>query len=102
MNMNADPQVLLIAHTMPCFMRPWPCWLQLVNLRQSILALFRSLIKKNIFPKEMSRMLHEAFETRQEGDCQNLAKIDREKAAEVLKDAEEFLKVIEEKLSQDQ
>ncbi len=50
----------------------------------------------------MSRMLHEAFETRQEGDYQNPDAIDREKAAEVLKAAEEFLKIVEEKLSQDQ
>ena len=67
-----------------------------------VISFFDSeFVKKNIFPKEMSRMLHAAFETRQEGDYQNPAKIDREKAAEVLKDAEEFLKVIEEKLLQD-
>ena len=45
-------------------------------------------------------MLHEAFEMRQEGDYQNPAAINREKAAEVLKAAEDFLSIVEEKLSQ--
>lgn len=66
-----------------------------------VISFFDSeFVKKNIFPKEMSRMLHEAFEARQEGDYQNPAAINREKAAEVLKDAEDFLEVVEEKLSQ--
>jgi uncharacterized protein (UPF0332 family) len=43
-----------------------------------VISFFDSeFVKKNIFPKEMSRMLHQAF---------------------VLKDAEEFLKAVEEKL----
>ncbi|MBI2334041.1 MAG: HEPN domain-containing protein [Chloroflexi bacterium] len=55
-------------------------------------------VKKNIFPKEMSRKLHEVFEARQEGDYTNPDLIDREKAAEVLQAAEEFLHAIEKKL----
>lgn len=66
-----------------------------------VIAFFDSeFVRKNIFPKEMSRMLHEAFEARQEGDYQNPDAIDREKAAEILEAAGEFLKVVEEKLKQ--
>lgn len=66
-----------------------------------VISFFDSeFVKRNIFSKEMSRKLHEAFETRQEGDCENPDKVDRERAAEVLNDAAEFLKVIEEKLAQ--
>lgn len=67
-----------------------------------VISFFDSeFVRKSIFPKEMSRILHEAFETRQEGDYQNPAGIDREKAAEILKAAGEFLKVVEQKLSQE-
>ena len=45
-------------------------------------------------------MLHEAFEARQEGDYQNPDAIDRDKAAEILDAAGEFLKVVEQKLMQ--
>jgi len=65
-----------------------------------VISFFDSeFVRKNIFPKEMSRILHEAFETRQEGDYENPKKVDREKAAEVLQSADEFLKVIEDKLA---
>ena len=64
-----------------------------------VISFFDSeFVRKNIFPKEMSRMLHEAFEARQEGDYQNPDAIDREKAVEVLEAAGEFLKVVEKKL----
>ena len=64
-----------------------------------VISFFDSeFVKKNIFPKEMSRMLHQAFDMRQEGDYQHPDNINREKATEVLNDAEEFLKAIEEKL----
>ena len=66
-----------------------------------VIAFFDSeFVRKNIFPKEMSRMLHEAFEARQEGDYQNPDAIDRDKAAEILDAAGEFLKVVEQKLKQ--
>jgi len=66
-----------------------------------VISFFDSeFVRKNIFPKEMSRMLHAAFETRQEGDYENPDKVDREKAAEVLNAAREFLKIIEQKLSE--
>lgn len=64
-----------------------------------VISFFDSeFVKKNIFPKEMSRKLHEVFEARQEGDYTNPDLIDREKAAEVLQAAQEFLNAIEKKL----
>jgi uncharacterized protein (UPF0332 family) len=66
---------------------------------EGVLSFFDAeFVKKNIFPKEMSRKLHEVFEARQEGDYTNPDLIDREKAADVLQAAEEFLNAIEKKL----
>jgi uncharacterized protein (UPF0332 family) len=65
-----------------------------------VIALFdKKFVKQKILPKEMSIMLHEAFESRQEGDYRDFSKIDRNKAAEILKSAEVFIKAIEDKLS---
>ena len=65
-----------------------------------VIALFdKNFVKPKILPKEMSSMLHEAFESRQEGDYRDFAKIDRDKASEILSSAEVFIKAIEEKLS---
>lgn len=51
-----------------------------------VISFFDSeFVKKNLFPKEMSRMLHQAFDMRQEGDYQNPDNINREKATEVFK-----------------
>lgn len=64
-----------------------------------VISFFDSeFVRTNIFPKEMSRKLHEVFEARQEGDYTNPDLIDHEKAADVLKAAGEFLKTIEDKL----
>lgn len=64
-----------------------------------VISFFDSeFVRRNIFPKEMSRKLHEVFEARQEGDYTNPDLIDREKAGDVLKAAGEFLKAIEDKL----
>jgi len=65
-----------------------------------VIALFdRHFVKTNILPREMSRMLHEAFESRQEGDYQDVSKIDGKIADETLHSAETFIKTIEEKLA---
>ncbi len=66
-----------------------------------VLAKFDELfIRQGIFPKEMSRILHHAFDMRQAGDYQKSRVITEEQAVEVLKSAEKFVKTIEEKLSQ--
>jgi uncharacterized protein (UPF0332 family) len=65
-----------------------------------VIALFdRHFVKTNILPREMSRMLHEAFESRQEGDYQDVSKIDDRIADETLNSAKTFIKTIEEKLA---
>ena len=66
-----------------------------------VIALFdKEFVKNNIVSKELGRMLHEAFESCQEGDYKDYSKIDRKKAAEILKSADEFVRIIEEKLSE--
>ena len=67
---------------------------------RGVIAMFdQEFIKKNVFPKEMSVMLHEAFDMRLTGDYRELLKISKEQAAEILNSADQFVKSIEEKLS---
>ena len=64
-----------------------------------VIALFdKEFVKQNEFPPEMSKMLHRAFEMRQEGDYQDISSIDKKKAFEVLESAVKFIKAIEEKI----
>ena len=66
-----------------------------------VMAFFdKEFVKNKIVSKELSRMLHEAFESRQEGDYTDSTEIDRKKAVEILKSADEFVKSIEEKLGE--
>lgn len=66
-----------------------------------VLAKFDELfIREKIFPKEMSRILHHAFDMRQAGDYQKSKVITEEQAFDILNSAEEFVRVIEEKLLQ--
>jgi uncharacterized protein (UPF0332 family) len=66
-----------------------------------VLAKFDELfVRQGMVPKEMSRILHHAFDMRQAGDYQKSKVITEEQAIEVLNSAEEFVKAIEEKLSQ--
>ena len=63
------------------------------------LAKFDELfIRQGIFPKEMSRIIHHAFDMRQAGDYQKSKVISEEQATDVLNSAEEFVKAIENKL----
>ena len=65
-----------------------------------VLAKFDELfVRQGIFAKEMSRILHHAFDMRQAGDYQKSRVITIEKADEVLNSAEEFVKTIESKLA---
>jgi len=66
-----------------------------------VLARFDELfIRQGIFPKEMSRILHHAFDMRQAGDYQKSKVITEEQAIDVLASAEEFVAAIQEKLLQ--
>ena len=64
-----------------------------------VISIFdEQFVKQNIFPKEMSKMLHQAFEARQQGDYRDASNITIEKATKVLKSADEFIAIVEEKL----
>ena len=66
-----------------------------------VIALFdKEFVKNNIVSKELGKMLHEAFESRQDGDYKDYSKIDRKKAAEVLESADKFVEAIKEKLKE--
>ena len=68
---------------------------------QGALAYFDEyFVKQNVFPKEMSRLIHDAFESRQEGDYRESSKIDRETAGEILQSADVFLEMVEKKLNE--
>ena len=65
-----------------------------------VIGLFdKEFVRQNIVTKELGKMLHEAFEARQEGDYQDFSKIDRKVVSEILESANIFVKAIEEKLS---
>lgn len=65
-----------------------------------VLAKFDEVfVRQGIFPREMSRILHHAFDMRQAGDYQKSKVITDEQAVEVLSSAERFVRTIEEKLS---
>ena len=67
---------------------------------RGVISLFdQEFIKQNIFPKEMSAMLHHAFDMRLTGDYRELLEISKEQATEILNSATQFVKSIEEKLS---
>lgn len=67
-----------------------------------VLAKFDELfVREGIFPKEMSRILHHAFDMRQAGDYQKSRVITMEQAVEVLSSAEKFVKTITQKLAKE-
>ncbi|MBL8050471.1 MAG: HEPN domain-containing protein [Anaerolineales bacterium] len=65
-----------------------------------VLAKFDELfIKRGIFPKEMSKIIHQAFDMRQAGDYQKAITITKEQAMDILESAEKFIKTVEEELA---
>lgn len=71
------------------------------NKHAGVLAKFDELfVRQGIFPKEMSKIIHHAFDMRQAGDYQKSKVITVEQATEVFTSAEEFVKAIETKLLQ--
>ncbi|MCC6498866.1 MAG: HEPN domain-containing protein [Anaerolineales bacterium] len=57
-------------------------------------------VRQGVVSKEMSRILHHAFDMRQAGDYQKSRVITEEQAGEVINLAERFVQTIEAKLSQ--
>lgn len=65
-----------------------------------VISLFdREFVKNDLVSKDLGRMLHEAFESRQEGDYKDNSVIDQDRASDILASADEFIQSIEEKLS---
>jgi uncharacterized protein len=56
-------------------------------------------VKRGIFGKEMSKVLHKAFDLRQMGDYRELAEIEAKEAEECLKQAKSFFKEVKKYLS---
>lgn len=64
-----------------------------------VLAMFdRHFIKTGILPKEMGKLLHTAFDTRQTGDYEDKLEISRSMAGRIVDFALQFVNSIEEKL----
>ena len=69
--------------------------------RSGVLAKFDELfVRQGIFAKEMSKIIHHAFDMRQAGDYQKSRVITEEQAVDVLSSAEDFVKAVEAKLLQ--
>ena len=63
-----------------------------------VLAKFDELfVRQGVLSKEMSRIIHHAFDMRQAGDYQKSRVITAEQALEVLTAAEQFVKTIEQR-----
>lgn len=58
----------------------------------------REYVKTGVFQKEMSKMLHKAFNLRQESDYKEFIIITKEEAHRIKKGAEDFLKKIKDYL----
>ncbi len=64
-----------------------------------VLAKFDEIfVRKGILSKEMSRIIHHAFDMRQAGDYQKSRTVTEEQAVQVVTSAEEFVKEVEAKL----
>lgn len=64
------------------------------------IALFDAeFIKKETLPRELSRILHKAFDLRQVSDYRELTEVDVEDAKEVLEQAERFVEAVREYLA---
>lgn len=66
------------------------------------IAIFnRIFVKKNIFNREFSRWLQEAFDLRQRADYREMFTVTSERAKAVLENARSFVEEIKKKLSED-
>lgn len=67
---------------------------------QGVIALFdENFIKTNVFPKELGKLFHRAFDMRQSGDYRDMLVVTEQQAADAVNAAERFISAIEEKLS---
>lgn len=65
-----------------------------------VLSIFdREYVKHEIFPKEMSKLFHQAFYLRQQCDYEEFTLITKEETIEILDGAKKFLEKIKEHLA---
>lgn len=57
-------------------------------------------VDSNILPKDLSKKLHNAYDLRQAHDFQPFFEISREQATETMNSSDEFIKIIEQKFSE--
>ena len=68
---------------------------------RGVIAFFDEyFVRPKVFPKEMSKFLHNAFDMRLTGDYEEEADLTKDQALQVLESAVQFVKTIEEKLSE--
>ena len=66
-----------------------------------VISIFdREYVRKKIFPKEMSKMIHKAFNLRQESDYKEFNIITKEDAQKIKCGAEDFLQMIKDHLKE--
>jgi uncharacterized protein len=69
------------------------------NKHSGVLAKFDELfVRQGLLSKEMSKIIHHAFDMRQAGDYQKSRVVTEEQANDVLTAAEQFVRAIEQKL----
>ncbi|MCP5103552.1 MAG: HEPN domain-containing protein [bacterium] len=66
-----------------------------------VISIFdREYVRKKIFPKEMSKLIHKSFNLRQESDYREFNIITKEDAQKIKSGAEDFLKMIRDYLKE--
>ncbi len=68
---------------------------QVISKHSGVIAFFdRDFVRTGIFPKELSRYLHFAFERRQNSDYGDLFSADQEETNRAIKEADEFVTLV--------
>ncbi len=63
-----------------------------VSKHSGVISIFdRDYVKKGVFSRDMSRCLHESFDLRQRADYTEMFTVSKERAAELIKNAEIFI-----------
>lgn len=63
-----------------------------VSKHSGVISIFdRDYVKKGVFSRDMSRWLHESFDLRQRADYTEMFTVSKERAAELIKNAEIFI-----------
>jgi uncharacterized protein (UPF0332 family) len=66
---------------------------------KGVLSIFdKEYVKEKVFPKEMSKLFHQAFSLRQESDYSEFSFITREETLEIMNGAKGFIRKVKEYL----